>query len=193
MYPLAHTFQRTCTSRRTNRVTRTLHNDIFDVTDFALLRVAFNLSRRFKLTRRVTTATGPRDTRFTFHRKISPKRRDVPSLLKRPLVAWNEPRLSPLSENVGLATWLTKLSCSSLALKHRSFRKIILASFFSRRWKLFDVIYEDIVVRWTLLYFLSSFGFVSFLFHFCKRHLYYIEPVYYNILTINHGCTVTSK
>ena len=125
MYPLAHTFRRTCTSRRTNRVTRTLHNDIFDVTDFALLRVAFNLSRRFKLTRRVTTATGPRDTRFIFHRKISPKRRDVPSLQKRPLVAWNEPRLSPLSENVGLATWLAKFSCSSLASKHRSLRKII--------------------------------------------------------------------
>lgn len=125
VYPLVHTFQRTCTSRRTNRVTRTLHNDIFDVTDFALLRVAFNLSRRFKLTRRVTTATGPRDTRFIFHRKISPKRRDVPSLQKRPLVAWNESRLSPLSENVDLATCLAKFSCSSLASKHRSFRKII--------------------------------------------------------------------
>ena len=57
---LACASRHTRASRRTNRVTRILHNDIFDVTDFALLlaRLPFNLHWQFPLTRRVTTATG---------------------------------------------------------------------------------------------------------------------------------------
>lgn len=56
MYPI-HSHPRIA---RTNPITRILHNDIFDVADFALLRrAAFNLGRQFKLTRRVTNTMGP--------------------------------------------------------------------------------------------------------------------------------------